>query len=82
MIQQHQTILDAVKARNRKAAAQAMRDHLQQTEQDLRAHLQRTPYEQVRAAELEPDLLALERQSLPLLERPRVELSALGTAGV
>jgi GntR family transcriptional regulator, transcriptional repressor for pyruvate dehydrogenase complex len=42
VIQQHQTILDAVKARNPKAAAQAMRDHLQQTEQDLRAHLQRT----------------------------------------
>jgi GntR family transcriptional repressor for pyruvate dehydrogenase complex len=42
VIQQHQTILDAVKARNPKAAAQAMRDHLQQTEQDLRTHLQRT----------------------------------------
>ena len=51
VIQQHQTILDAVKARNRKAAAQAMRDHLQQTEQDLRTHLQRTAYEQARAVE-------------------------------
>jgi GntR family transcriptional regulator, transcriptional repressor for pyruvate dehydrogenase complex len=42
VIQQHQTILDAVKDRNPKAAAQAMRDHLHQTEQDLRTHLQRT----------------------------------------
>jgi GntR family transcriptional repressor for pyruvate dehydrogenase complex len=40
VIQQHQTILDAVKARNPKNAAQAMRDHLQQTEQDLRTLLQ------------------------------------------
>jgi GntR family transcriptional repressor for pyruvate dehydrogenase complex len=40
VIQQHQTILDAVTARNPKAAAQAMRDHLQQTEQDLRTVLQ------------------------------------------
>jgi GntR family transcriptional regulator, transcriptional repressor for pyruvate dehydrogenase complex len=39
VIQQHQTILDAVKAHNPKAAAQAMRDHLQQTEQDLRTLL-------------------------------------------
>src|ERR671935_2084943 len=45
VIEQHQTILDAVKGRNPKAAAQAMRDHLQQTEQDLRAHLQRTDNE-------------------------------------
>jgi GntR family transcriptional regulator, transcriptional repressor for pyruvate dehydrogenase complex len=51
VIQQHETILDAVKARNRKAAAQAMRDHLQQTEQDLRTHLQRTSYDQARAVE-------------------------------
>jgi len=50
VIQQHQTILDAVKARNSKAAAQAMREHLQQTEQDLRAHLQRTATEQAEAA--------------------------------
>jgi GntR family transcriptional regulator, transcriptional repressor for pyruvate dehydrogenase complex len=50
VIQQHQTILDAVKARNPKAAAQAMRDHLQQTEQDLRTHLQRTD-DQARAVE-------------------------------
>jgi GntR family transcriptional repressor for pyruvate dehydrogenase complex len=39
VIQQHQAILDAVAAHNPKAAAQAMRDHLQQTEQDLRALL-------------------------------------------
>jgi DNA-binding FadR family transcriptional regulator len=39
VIQQHQAILDAVTARNAKAAAQAMREHLKQTEQDLRAHL-------------------------------------------
>jgi GntR family transcriptional repressor for pyruvate dehydrogenase complex len=51
VIQQHQTILDAVKARNPKAAAQAMRDHLQQTEQDLRTHLQRTSYDQAREVE-------------------------------
>jgi GntR family transcriptional regulator, transcriptional repressor for pyruvate dehydrogenase complex len=37
VVQQHQAILDAVAAHNPKAAAQAMRDHLQQTEQDLRA---------------------------------------------
>jgi GntR family transcriptional regulator, transcriptional repressor for pyruvate dehydrogenase complex len=42
VIEQHQTILDAVKARNPKVAAQAMRDHLQQTEQDLRTLLQDT----------------------------------------
>jgi len=42
VIEQHQTILDAVKARNPKAAAQAMREHLQQTEQDLRTLLQHT----------------------------------------
>jgi GntR family transcriptional regulator, transcriptional repressor for pyruvate dehydrogenase complex len=40
VIQQHQTILDAITARNPKAAAQAMREHLKQTEQDLRAHQQ------------------------------------------
>jgi GntR family transcriptional repressor for pyruvate dehydrogenase complex len=39
VIQQHQAILDAVQAHNPKAAAQAMREHLQQTEQDLRTHL-------------------------------------------
>ena len=39
VIQQHQGILDAVAAHNPKAAAQAMRDHLQQTEQDLRTLL-------------------------------------------
>jgi GntR family transcriptional repressor for pyruvate dehydrogenase complex len=51
VIQQHQTILDAIKSRNPKAAAQAMRDHLQQTEQDLRTHLQRTADEQAKAVE-------------------------------
>jgi GntR family transcriptional regulator, transcriptional repressor for pyruvate dehydrogenase complex len=51
VIQQHQTILDAVKARNPKRAAQAMRDHLQQTEQDLRAHMQRTATDQLEAPE-------------------------------
>jgi DNA-binding FadR family transcriptional regulator len=40
VIQQHQRILDAVEARSARAAAQAMRDHLEQTERDLRAHLQ------------------------------------------
>ena len=40
MIEQHQTILDAVKARNPKQAAQTMRSHLEQTEEDLRAMLQ------------------------------------------
>jgi GntR family transcriptional repressor for pyruvate dehydrogenase complex len=39
VIQQHQTILDAVKTRNPKSAAQAMRSHLEQTERDLRAFL-------------------------------------------
>lgn len=42
VIEQHQSVLDAVKARNPKAAAQAMRDHLQQTEEDLRTLLQPT----------------------------------------
>jgi DNA-binding FadR family transcriptional regulator len=46
VIQQHQAILDAVKARNPKAAAQAMREHLRQTEQDLRTLLQDTAREQ------------------------------------
>jgi GntR family transcriptional repressor for pyruvate dehydrogenase complex len=45
VVQQHQTILDAVAARNPKAAAQAMREHLEQTERDLRAHLQDTAAE-------------------------------------
>jgi GntR family transcriptional repressor for pyruvate dehydrogenase complex len=39
VIQQHEAILNAVRARNPKAAAQAMREHLQQTEDDLRARL-------------------------------------------
>jgi GntR family transcriptional regulator, transcriptional repressor for pyruvate dehydrogenase complex len=45
VIQQHQAILDAVKARNPKAAAQAMREHLEQTEKDLRTQLQETASE-------------------------------------
>jgi GntR family transcriptional regulator, transcriptional repressor for pyruvate dehydrogenase complex len=40
VVQQHQTILDAVKARSPKAAAEAMRYHLEQTERDLRELLQ------------------------------------------
>jgi GntR family transcriptional repressor for pyruvate dehydrogenase complex len=50
VIEQHQAILDSVKGRNPKAAAQAMRDHLQQTEQDLRTLLQHTVPD-VRASE-------------------------------
>jgi len=42
VIQQHEAILDAIRSRNSKAAAQAMREHLQQTEDDLRARLQRS----------------------------------------
>jgi DNA-binding FadR family transcriptional regulator len=42
VIQQHQTILDAVKAHNPGDAAKAMREHLAQTEQDLRTLLQDT----------------------------------------
>ena len=42
VIEQHQQILDAVKARNPKAAAHAMREHLTQTEQDLRTLLRET----------------------------------------
>ncbi len=38
IVQQHEAVLDAVKARDAKAAAQAMREHLRQTEEDLRAH--------------------------------------------
>jgi GntR family transcriptional regulator, transcriptional repressor for pyruvate dehydrogenase complex len=40
VIQQHQTILEAVKLRSAKAAAEAMRYHLEQTERDLRELLQ------------------------------------------
>jgi GntR family transcriptional repressor for pyruvate dehydrogenase complex len=43
VVQQHQAILEGVKARSPKAAAQAMRDHLEQTERDLRALLQGSP---------------------------------------
>jgi GntR family transcriptional regulator, transcriptional repressor for pyruvate dehydrogenase complex len=50
VIQQHETILDAIKARNPKQAAQAMRDHLQQTEQDLRTLMQ-TANDQLEAGE-------------------------------
>jgi GntR family transcriptional repressor for pyruvate dehydrogenase complex len=39
VVQQHQAILDAVTAHSAKAAAQAMRNHLEQTERDLRALL-------------------------------------------
>ena len=49
VIQQHETILDAIKARNPKQAAQAMRDHLQQTEQDLRALMEQTANDQRQA---------------------------------
>jgi DNA-binding GntR family transcriptional regulator len=49
VIEQHQAVLDAVKSRNPKAAAQAMREHLQQTEQDLRTLLQ--PDERRKAGE-------------------------------
>src|SRR6266516_6084258 len=45
VIQQHQTILDAVRARSPKAAAAAMREHLEQTERDLRTLFQGTPVE-------------------------------------
>ena len=41
VIEQHEAILDAVKARNPKAAAQAMREHLRETEEDLRTAEQR-----------------------------------------
>jgi GntR family transcriptional regulator, transcriptional repressor for pyruvate dehydrogenase complex len=51
VILQHQTILDAIKARNPKHAAQAMREHLQQTEQDLRTLMQQTAFEQLEAGE-------------------------------
>jgi GntR family transcriptional repressor for pyruvate dehydrogenase complex len=38
VLQQHQAVLDAVNAHNPKAAEHAMRGHLRQTEEDLRAH--------------------------------------------
>lgn len=41
VIEAHIAILDAVKARNPKAAAAAMRFHLQQTERDLRAWMRK-----------------------------------------
>jgi GntR family transcriptional regulator, transcriptional repressor for pyruvate dehydrogenase complex len=50
VILQHEAILEAIKARNPKQAAQAMRDHLQQTEQDLRTLMQRTAGEKVEAS--------------------------------
>jgi len=51
VIEQHQTILDAVKARDPKHAAQSMRSHLEQTEQDLRALLLDTGNEQAKDVE-------------------------------
>jgi DNA-binding FadR family transcriptional regulator len=51
VIQQHQAILDAVKAGSPKAAAEAMRYHLQQTENDLRALLQGMPNQEPKASE-------------------------------
>jgi len=51
VIQQHQTILDAVKARSPKAAADAMRYHLRQTESDLRTVLQAKPVQEPEEAE-------------------------------
>jgi GntR family transcriptional regulator, transcriptional repressor for pyruvate dehydrogenase complex len=40
VIEQHQAILEAVQSRSPRAAANVMRDHLEQTERDLRALLQ------------------------------------------
>jgi GntR family transcriptional repressor for pyruvate dehydrogenase complex len=51
VIERHQTILDAVQARNPRQAAQAMRSHLEHTEKDLRTLLQNTASEQPEAAE-------------------------------
>jgi len=51
VIQQHQTILDAVKARSPKAAAEAMRYHLEQTERDLRELLQGTASEEPKGSD-------------------------------
>jgi GntR family transcriptional repressor for pyruvate dehydrogenase complex len=45
VIEQHEAILDAVRARNPKHAAQAMRYHLEQTEKDLRILFQNSPAE-------------------------------------
>ena len=45
VIEQHEAILEAVRARNPKDAAKAMREHLEQTEQDLRALTQGTAEE-------------------------------------
>jgi GntR family transcriptional repressor for pyruvate dehydrogenase complex len=51
VVQQHQAILDGVKARSPKAAAQAMRDHLEQTERDLRALLQSSANQEPKSEE-------------------------------
>ena len=51
VIQQHQAILDAVKDRSPKAAAEAMRDHLRQTESDLRTVLQEVPKPEPKGSE-------------------------------
>jgi GntR family transcriptional regulator, transcriptional repressor for pyruvate dehydrogenase complex len=52
VIQQHETILDAIKARSPKAAADAMRYHLKQTERDLRTLLQGVAPAEPRAVDL------------------------------
>jgi GntR family transcriptional repressor for pyruvate dehydrogenase complex len=51
VIQQHQAILDAVIDRSPKAAAEAMRDHLRQTESDLRTVLQEVPKPEPKGSE-------------------------------
>jgi GntR family transcriptional regulator, transcriptional repressor for pyruvate dehydrogenase complex len=51
VILQHEAILNAIKARNPKQAAQAMRDHLQQTEQDLQTLMQQIPSAALEAGE-------------------------------
>ena len=51
VVQQHQAILDAVKDRSPKAAAEAMRDHLRQTESDLRTVLQEVPKPEPKGSE-------------------------------
>ena len=51
VIQQHQTILDAVKDGSPKAAAEAMRYHLRQTETDLRTLLRGTAHQEPKERE-------------------------------
>jgi DNA-binding FadR family transcriptional regulator len=62
VIQQHQAILDAVKARSPKAAADAMRAHLEQTEQDLRTQLDETAAEAPKSGEDQVDRAARRRR--------------------